>query len=494
MSGGLAGLMGGGAGDLAAVADEEFAQGLERAARGEGETATREGFVRIHSIWRATVGGDGIGDVDLREMAASRLLAYRLTWVVTDERGEPGEPDDQGEPEAPTPEPKDDVDSPSSGCSAAMDLAAMSPMGQQKQRQTAESEPWPTLWGRLVALGWRQETRVREGGREDHYYIPPHRREGSPRRLDSRVKVRRYILDGTVYASGTPKPATSGRPAAAPQVLALPLPRQLPAGPKKSRQRQLSQQQVRSSRPPPTPLTASAAAAHSRDPGTIHTSRCASAHGTDVDLADSAGCVKRRRLTSEQAEEPEAKSFVRSLAGFQQSKCHGDARSHYDLTGNDDYPGAESLVDAPLPEPPAAPGFVDGLVQPAKQVTGSFDMSVTTVRHDTSCHEASARSFRPPFATDDKSTVAGATDRMIAHPQLQSHDHGTASLASQAQASPTTARPAPTANLAPSPIKPSRRSRKPPPRWCEDPLATAELGGSAAKLLELELQRRQSQE
>lgn len=475
--------MGGGATDLAAVADEDFAQGLERAAQAEGETAKREGFVRVHSLWQATVGGDGIGDVDLREMAASRLLAYRLTWADTDE------------PDAPTQEPVDDVDSPPSRCSAAVDLAAMSPMGQQKQRQTAESEPWPTLWSRLVALGWRQETRVREGGREDHYYIPPHRREGSPRRLDSRVKVRRYVADGAVYASGTPKPATTGRPTGAPQVLALPLPRQLPAGPKKSRQRQLSQQQVRSTGAPPTPLTApapashvSAASLHTRDPGTIQTSRCASGRGVDADSdrANGAAYVKRRRLTSQQAEEQEARPLVRSLAGFKQSECHSGGRSHYDLTGNDDGPTrADSLVDASHPHASAA----------ATQAETNFDMPAATVCHDTSCHETSIRASEPPLDTEGKSNAAGATDRMIAHPQLQStrpHDHGSSPLV--AEAFSTTARLAPTAKLVPGPIKPSRRSRKPPPRWCEDPLATAELGGSAAKLQELELQRRQYQE
>eukprot|EP01043_Picozoa_sp_COSAG02_P055703 COSAG02_NODE_6504_length_3534_cov_1.715575_3_plen_463_part_00 len=462
--------MGEGGTDLAAVADEEFAQGLKRAARAEGEPAKREGFVRVHSLWQATVGGDGIGDVDLREMAASRLLAYRLTWADTDE------------PDAPTPEPVDDVDSPPSRCSAAVDLTAMSPIGQQKQRQTVGSEPWPSLWGRLVALGWHQETRVREGGREDHYYIPPHRREGSPRRLDSRVKVRRYVADGAIYASGTPKPATTGRPTDAPQMLALPLPRQLPAGPKKPRQRQLSQQQVRSSGAPPTPLTASttashisAASLHTCDPGMTQTSPRASDHGVDgdSDLGNGAAYVKRRRLTSQQAEEQEARPLVRSLAEFKQPKCYGSGRSHYNLTGNDDGPtGADSLIDASHLHTSAA----------ATQAKTNFDMPGTTVRHETN-----TRASRPPLATKGKSTATGASDRMIVHPQLQCtrpHAHGPAPSVPLAPAS----------KLVPGPIKPSRRSRKPPPRWCEDPLATAELGGSAAKLQELELQRRQNLE
>jgi len=61
---------------------------------------------------------------------------------------------------------------------------------------TQEPESWSRLWGRLVALGWRQEIKVRAGtGRKDHYYFPPHRRQGDPRQLDSRTKVRRFVKD-----------------------------------------------------------------------------------------------------------------------------------------------------------------------------------------------------------------------------------------------------------------------------------------------------------
>ena len=61
-------------------------------------------------------------------------------------------------------------------------------------------EPWLTLWARLVALGWRQETKARGNGRKDQYYIPPHHRQGCPRKLDSRIKVRQFVLDAAVHA------------------------------------------------------------------------------------------------------------------------------------------------------------------------------------------------------------------------------------------------------------------------------------------------------
>ena len=334
---------------------------------------------------------------------------------------------------------------------------AMSPMAQQKQRQSVECEPWPTLWTRLVSTGWRQETRESEGGRKDHYYIPPHRRAGTPRRLDSRVKVRQYVADGTVLASATPRPTTTaGRPAAAPQVLALPLPRQLPQGPKKSRPRQLSQQ-------PPTPWTASgatslaSAAAYNREPAAANgdTSHCASGGSADLQgsFANGAVSVKRRRLASEEVEEQEVQATVRSLAGFQRSSFHSEHSSagvSYDLTGGGDEPIMDSLAGAAQPAPPL-----------------------------------SMRVCRPTLPIEEQLTPAGASDRMIARPQSTPKQCATAAAlaATAAIAEPN-----------PSLIKPSRRIRKAPPRWCEDPLATAELGGSAAKLLELELQRRQIRE
>ena len=354
-------------------------------------------------------------------MVASRLFAYRVTWAPADAP----EPPTQRDTEAETPcetvvgEAEDSV---WSECSAVeLDTmspggGAMSPMAQQKQRQPVECEPWPALWGRLVSMGWRQETRESEGGRKDHYYIPPHRREGTPRRLDSRVKVRRYVADGAVFASGTPRPTTTAsRPAAAPQVLALPLPRQLPQGPKKSRQRQLSQQ-------PPTLWTASSVAstaAYNREPAAANgdTSLGASGGSADFDgsFATGAVCVKRRRLAAEEVEEQEAQATV---------------------------PAARTELG------PNAAG-----------------------------KEASVRVPRPTLSIEAQLTAAGATDRMIERPQSTPKQSATAPAVRATAAS-----------------EPSRRIRKPPPRWCEDPLATAELGGSAAKLLELELQRRQFRE
>lgn len=61
-------------------------------------------------------------------------------------------------------------------------------------------EPWVILWARLVARGWRQETKVRGNGRKDQYYFPPHHRQGFPRKLDSRIKVRRFVQDAAALA------------------------------------------------------------------------------------------------------------------------------------------------------------------------------------------------------------------------------------------------------------------------------------------------------
>lgn len=462
--------MGDEAADGAPVGDDEFAQALERASRGEGDTAKRESFLRIHSVWQATVGGDGIGDVDLREMAASRLLAYRLTWAATDVVDAPVN-DQTASVATRAPSRCSTIDL-AAASPAATSPAAMSPEGPHKQRQTVESEPWPTLWSRLIDMGWRQETRVSESGRKDHYYVPPYHREGSPRRLDSRVKVRRYVADGAAHASGTPTPVTSGRSTAVSQVLALPLPRQLPRGPKKSRQRQRAVS-------PPTPYLAPATT-YDHDHCTTSSSgeviRAAGDDSTDVDSspADGAVSVKRRRLAAD------AQAPGRSAAGLEQSKWNRDGRSssHYDLIcDNQGLARMEPLADT-SPAPASAQAQTsfytqDKVGQPA--IEASICMSQ---------------------ATRDKTIAAGATGRMIGQRQPQpTHlcEPATMLAASHAQRPTTAVDDAATACRVPTLLKPShRRSRKPPPRWCEDPLAIAELGGSAAKLQQLELQRRHS--
>ena len=69
---------------LEPVTDDEFFDAAERADAGDGDAHARADFQKIYNIWRRTVAdsfeNDGIGDVDLRQMAASRLRTYKETW------------------------------------------------------------------------------------------------------------------------------------------------------------------------------------------------------------------------------------------------------------------------------------------------------------------------------------------------------------------------------------------------------------------------------
>ena len=122
-----------------------------------------------------------------------------------------------------------------------------------------------------------------------------------------------------------------------------------------------------------------------------------------------------------------------------------------------------------------APGKVDGL---------------SAIRHEECLAAPVAHNEIHSTASDTALLMSGQPQPQ--HVSTQPQGHAATPVASQKWLSTTTAGQAPEAKPVPSPIKPSRRIRKPPPRWCEDPLATAELGGSAVKLQEVELQRRQT--
>eukprot|EP01045_Picozoa_sp_COSAG04_P028939 COSAG04_NODE_4628_length_1985_cov_1.364263_1_plen_428_part_10 len=64
------------------VTEEDFARGVAQAASGVGDATAATEFTKLHQLWAASQGtaGDTIGDVDLRQMAASRFVAYRETW------------------------------------------------------------------------------------------------------------------------------------------------------------------------------------------------------------------------------------------------------------------------------------------------------------------------------------------------------------------------------------------------------------------------------
>ena len=64
-----------------AVSDADFAEGMQHVDSGAGGAAERAAFAKIHAVWRATCSSaEDIGDVDVRGMAASRLVEYRRTW------------------------------------------------------------------------------------------------------------------------------------------------------------------------------------------------------------------------------------------------------------------------------------------------------------------------------------------------------------------------------------------------------------------------------
>eukprot|EP01047_Picozoa_sp_COSAG01_P071801 COSAG01_NODE_11243_length_1974_cov_1.644800_1_plen_226_part_10 len=78
--------------DPDSVTDADFAEGARFAARGVGDSIPRESFLKIHTMWLASVASshydDGIGDVDLRQMAACRLITYQETWPREQTKGE----------------------------------------------------------------------------------------------------------------------------------------------------------------------------------------------------------------------------------------------------------------------------------------------------------------------------------------------------------------------------------------------------------------------
>ena len=76
-------------GDEDAVTDDDFQLAVEQAAAGVGNATAAAAFEKIHHMWALSKidSEDGIGDVDLRQMAASRYLGYRESWpdaAVTD--------------------------------------------------------------------------------------------------------------------------------------------------------------------------------------------------------------------------------------------------------------------------------------------------------------------------------------------------------------------------------------------------------------------------
>ena len=51
-----------------------------------GDATAATEFTKLHQLWAASQGsaGDTIGDVDLRQMAASRFVAYREVRFLTE--------------------------------------------------------------------------------------------------------------------------------------------------------------------------------------------------------------------------------------------------------------------------------------------------------------------------------------------------------------------------------------------------------------------------
>jgi hypothetical protein len=66
------------------ITDDDFSAGAQNACQGVGDLNAAEQFTKMHNMWRGSVAShnedDGIGDVDLRQMAAQRLIAYRKSW------------------------------------------------------------------------------------------------------------------------------------------------------------------------------------------------------------------------------------------------------------------------------------------------------------------------------------------------------------------------------------------------------------------------------
>ena len=562
------------------VSDADFASAVQSASTGEGDAAQRARFSKLHALWQATVGGDGIGDVDLRDMAAARFLEYRQTWAVPEPDQQQAEPtivvDEEeqagrGEQDAIVVD-DDEADSPVGGCPrdptspragdavphheqaatsppSVQRVAVTSPQSQHKPPR-GEEEPWLMLWSRLSALGWQIETRV-SAGRKDHYYIPPHRVEGSPRRLDSRVKVRRYVAAAHAHQasvpSGTPRAAGAGgdsRRLPEPRPLSLPLSHQMDI--KKQRQA-LSQQQARPSisrqrNSPPTTLTA----ALSRDAsdGTAAAAAAAAAAGTGI---------KRKAPSSLcEALESDRPKTAAKAAGI-----HRPSGATPTAACASPWQQLRGLVcgDTVLAQwPPDVAGFIEEGEDSAE--CSWYKATVTAVgfhnfvrqfalRYDDGEHDAvpwsMVRMLVPPVAAaDDHTTRRRLADHALpvddAHAHAHAHarqalasssysavvvdmgadnevldsttydsgadesddmssdnededadedeevhgssEHGPAAVSTVHAAANTYLQEQPQ----PSPRGAGGRCRKPPPRWCDDPLATVELGGSAAKL------------
>jgi len=557
------------------VSDADFADAVHRAAAGEGDAAKRVSFTKLHGIWTATVEGDGIGDVDLREMAAARLLEYKQTWAVREpEAQQAAEPDEHAV--IVVEDTEDEADSPVGGCPRdpasprggdAVTLSASScdaqaaaspvsvqrkamasPQSQQKQRpRNDEEEPWLVLWSRLSALGWQMETRVSaDGGRKDHYYIPPHRAEGSPRRLDSRVKVRRYVAAAHASVpSGTPRAAGAGgdpRPLPEPLPLSLPLPHPHQLDIKKHRQA-LSQQQVRPStalgasrqrNSPPTPLTVTS-------PPIIGNTTAAAVAGTGVKRKASSSLCDVLVLASDHPK-PKQKAKVKRASPKGSAAAKPKAAASYRpsaATAADAGAPAEQLCDLVCGDtvlaqwPPDVAGFIEEGEDPSEcswykatiAAVGADDVKEFALRYDDGEHDAVpwslVRVFVPPVAAADAtrrrlatlpvdrvdgaramssygaiavemdadnevmdSTSEDSDDDMSSDNEDEDEDvkaHGYG-CSEQAPLEMHTCTAAAEVKPQPSPRGSGGRSRKPPPRWCDDPLATVELGGSAAKL------------
>eukprot|EP01043_Picozoa_sp_COSAG02_P052868 COSAG02_NODE_5762_length_4059_cov_82.697451_2_plen_1197_part_01 len=86
----------------------------------------------------------------------------------------------------------------------------------KKPRMRQQEEPWPELWERLSAQGWRQETGKRVG--TDAFYIPPGvSRQAAGMRcrrdfFDSKLQVRQYLRREAGDES-EPEDTNTGRPA-----------------------------------------------------------------------------------------------------------------------------------------------------------------------------------------------------------------------------------------------------------------------------------------
>ena len=69
------------------VTDADFNLAARNALAEVGDPTARKLFYKVYKLWVASIAtsgeDDGIGDVDLRQMAAARLLTYRSTWQQT---------------------------------------------------------------------------------------------------------------------------------------------------------------------------------------------------------------------------------------------------------------------------------------------------------------------------------------------------------------------------------------------------------------------------